>query len=72
MYYLQGNQELRFEETKEIMAFAPEVNEAFNQQKLLDILNETLRNNNSIDTEQLAKNKLNSIPDLFVFKLSLG
>ena len=72
MYYLQGNQELRFEETKEIMAFAPDINEALNQQKLLDILNEALRNNSSIDTEQLAKNKLNSIPDLFVFKLSLG
>ena len=69
-YYLQGNQELKFDEAKGILAFSTDVYEKINQKELLAVLNDWLKRSNHINSEQLAKEKLSSTTDLLIVKLT--
>jgi len=69
-YYLQGNQELKYDDVKGIIAFSPNVYEKINQQELLKVLNEILSRSNDIGIEQLANDQLKSINDLLIVKIS--
>ncbi len=69
-YYLQGNQELKFDEAKGILAFSPGVYDKINQKELLVVLNDWLKRSNHINSEQLAKEKLSSTTDLLIVKLT--
>ena len=70
MYYLQNNQEIKFEEAKGIIAFSPVVYEKINQKELLASLNNSQNNPCHIDLEKLVKEKLSTIPDLLILKLT--
>ncbi len=69
-YYLQNNQELKYEEAKGIIAFSSSVYDKINQKELLVLLNELQKHPNQINLEQLVKEKLGGIPDLLVIKLT--
>ncbi len=69
-YFLQGNQELKYEDVKGIIAFSTSVYEKMNPQELLGILNDTIKNANDINIETLNKAKLGSVSDILIVKLS--
>ena len=70
LYYLQNNQELNFEDARGILAFSPAVYDKINRKELLTSLNNSQNNSNHIDLEQLVKEKLSTIPDLLILKLT--